>query len=70
MVRKTSSAIDGAKGRFVLGVDHFDRISAVEGLAPTADLVDAFDEMTRLRLSPEDRLRFLKAKYGQPPASR
>lgn len=56
--------------RFVLGARAFDRISAVEGLAPTPDLMEADREMTEAALTPAERVAHLKARYGRHPVDR
>jgi len=56
--------------RFTLGARAFDRISAIEGLSPTPDLIATDREMELLALSPAERVDHLKARYGRRPGGR
>lgn len=47
----------GAKRPFVLGREAFERISAVEGIRPTAEARKRTAEFLRKGLAPEERIR-------------
>ena len=70
MDQRSRPSVSIPSSRFTLGVVAFERISAVEGLAPTPDLIDADREMARLCLTGEQRLDFLKARYGRQHGDR
>lgn len=65
MAPKTLSTSKTRSSTFVLGAAHFDKISAVEGLAPTRGMLKDFQSMDQRGLSADERVLFLKAKYGQ-----
>lgn len=69
MVPKMSPTAKPGISIFVLGATHFDKISAVEGLAPHLTMLQAFHDMDRQGLSSDERVCFLKAKYGRMPAA-
>ena len=52
----------------VLGTKRFDKISAVEGLRPSASMLKVFKDMDQRGLSGDERVRFLKAKFGRSPS--
>lgn len=70
MAPRTSTTAKKPAGAFVLGAVHFDKISAVEGLSPSRGMLKDFQDMAQRGLSAEERVQFLKAKYGRKPASR
>lgn len=70
MDQKSRHPIPRRPSSFVLGAEAFDRISAVEGLTPTADLIETEREMARLALTPAERVDHLRARYGRRPADR
>jgi hypothetical protein len=53
-----------AKG-YILGRRGFAKISAVEGIAVTADMDEDFRELDRQKLPPDERRRILLGKYGK-----
>jgi hypothetical protein len=50
---------------FVLGRQHFAKISAIEGIHLTAEMEADFAEFDRLGLSPEERRKAILRKYGK-----
>lgn len=70
MAPKMSPTEKSSTGTFVLGTAHFDKISAVEGLAPNRAMLQDFHDMDRRGMSSDERVRFLKEKYGRMPAAR
>lgn len=52
---------------FTLGLDSFEKISAVEGIGLSPALKRDFREFDRKGLSAEQRRRAIRAKYGRNP---
>lgn len=70
MAPKQLSTSKTLNGTFVLGASHFDKISAVEGLTPTRGMLKDFQSMDERGLSADERVKFLKSKYGRMPNAR
>ncbi len=50
---------------FVIGWRNFAKISAVEGIHMSAEMIAAFEEFDRMGLSAAQRRAILDKKYGQ-----
>lgn len=49
----------------ILGLAFFLKICAIEGIAPSKEQLDLFEEFERLQLSPEERRERIKARYAK-----
>jgi hypothetical protein len=56
---------DTKTGRFVMGRESFGKVSAVEGIRMSKDMVEHFARLDRDGASPGQRRADLKAAYGK-----
>lgn len=63
MASDTSSTKRPAEEGFLLGAELFEKISAVEGIELTDDMLRRAKESERLKLSPDERRERIKAVY-------
>jgi hypothetical protein len=65
--KKTSRKIarSSSTGRFIIGRDAFDKISAIEGINLTPAMKRTFKELDKQGLTPAQRRKALIAKYGR-----
>jgi hypothetical protein len=64
--KTTKRARSAATGRFVIGREAFDRISAVEDMNLNPEMKRTFQKLDKQKLSPEQRRKVLAGKYGRP----
>lgn len=58
----------GTGKRFTLGRHGFAKISAVEGIKLSPEMADDFREFDRQELSPSERRKAIRHKYGKVTA--
>jgi hypothetical protein len=63
MASDTRSTKPPAEEGFLLGAELFEKISAVEGIELTDDMLRRARESERLKLSPDERRECIKAVY-------
>ncbi|MES1990598.1 MAG: hypothetical protein V4441_06580 [Pseudomonadota bacterium] len=65
-MKKSTPKIPGrTSNSFILGREDFAKISAVEGISLSSEMMDDFDQFDQLGLSPEERRKALAHKYGK-----
>tara|TARA_R110002074_G_scaffold127498_2_gene266604 strand:+ start:434 stop:637 length:204 start_codon:yes stop_codon:yes gene_type:complete len=65
-MKKSTPKVPGRSPKgFILGREHFAKISAVDGISLSVDMMDDFNQFDQLGLSPEERRRALARKYGK-----